>query len=246
MSRQNKKECSIVINGKEIVFDLIRSNRKSIQIRVDPKLGISVRAPFLIPYFSIESFVRTKGEWILKQLDTISDNSYLPEFTGNHLDKLLFKGKVKEFHIISSSSSRVVDEPNRIAFYSSKKLSVEDIYRKMDKWYRLQALEYIESRWILQKKKIEPYLKITPAPFKLRLMKRFWGSCSSEGIITLNLKLVKAPVECVDFLICHELAHLVFHNHSKEYYSLLTELFPEWKDVKKSLNYIVDIRAPLL
>jgi hypothetical protein len=67
-------------------------------------------------------------------------------------------------------------------------------------------------------------------------MKSRWGSCSKKGIITLSTELIKLPDIYIEYVIIHELCHLKHHNHGKEYYNLLSELFPAWKNVRKDLR----------
>jgi len=79
-----------------------------------------------------------------------------------------------------------------------------------------------------------------PEPVLLiRTMRRRWGSCSPKGRIALNLNLVKAPVNCIEYVIMHELCHLKYHNHSKSFFSLLTRCQPDWHKRKEELDKVV-------
>ena len=75
-----------------------------------------------------------------------------------------------------------------------------------------------------------------PTGLIIRSMKSRWGSCSRKGIITLSTELIKLPDIYIEYVIIHELCHLKHHNHGKEYYNLLSELFPDWKKVRKDLR----------
>ena len=74
---------------------------------------------------------------------------------------------------------------------------------------------------------------------KFRKMKSRWGSCSSNGVITLNKKLIKTPQECIDYVIVHELAHLIHMNHSKKFHQLVEEYFPQATGAKETLSRVV-------
>jgi predicted metal-dependent hydrolase len=71
---------------------------------------------------------------------------------------------------------------------------------------------------------------------RLRLMKKTWGSCSAKGVITLNPHLVKAPPQCIDYVIAHEICHLKEHNHGKGFYALQDQLYPDWREAKAHLR----------
>ena len=67
-------------------------------------------------------------------------------------------------------------------------------------------------------------------------MKARWGSCGTNGVVTLNLKLIQVGTPLIDYVIVHELCHLVEHNHSKRYYALLDKMMPDWRERRQGLN----------
>lgn len=80
------------------------------------------------------------------------------------------------------------------------------------------------------------HLDIALPPLTIRRMKTRWGSCSRDGKIILNLRLIQAPIPYIDYVIVHELCHLKEHNHSKRYYALLDTTMPDWRDWRQRLN----------
>ena len=78
--------------------------------------------------------------------------------------------------------------------------------------------------------------RFNPSMITIRSMKRRWGSCSSKGRITLNSEMIKIDDIFTEYVILHELCHLKHHNHGAEYYKLLSEIFPDWKNVRKELR----------
>jgi hypothetical protein len=88
-------------------------------------------------------------------------------------------------------------------------------------------------RSVLEKHKNQMF---KPTGLVIRAMRRRWGSCSNKGIITLSTELIKLPDLFIEYVIIHELCHLKHHNHGSGYYELLSELFPEWRSVRKELR----------
>lgn len=76
-------------------------------------------------------------------------------------------------------------------------------------------------------------------PLRILTMQTQWGSCSLNGRITLNPHLVKAPRECIDYVILHELCHIAEHNHSERFYRLMGQVMPNWEEVKERLDGMV-------
>ena len=80
-------------------------------------------------------------------------------------------------------------------------------------------------------------LGITSLPtIKLRKMEKRWGSCSNDGLILLNPELISAPLDCIDYVIVHELCHLKEYNHNRRFYQLLSMALPNWEECKAKLN----------
>jgi len=109
----------------------------------------------------------------------------------------------------------------------------------IDKWYQDRAKAIFNERLnaVLPKA-----TWVTGVPsFKIRAMKKQWGSCSTKGNLILNPHLVKAPKECIDYVILHELCHIVEHNHSERFWRLLTQVMPNWKEIKAKLDSMAEL-----
>lgn len=109
----------------------------------------------------------------------------------------------------------------------------------LEAWYRGRAREVLSAR--MQAISVDlRWVKQAP-PVTLRTMKRQWGSCSPQGRITLNVDLVRAPRDCIDYVILHELCHLRHHHHGKPFYRLLAAHLPQWPEVKRRLDAMAEI-----
>ena len=118
--------------------------------------------------------------------------------------------------------------------------SSETVKRLLWQWYRWHARQTFQRRL----ETLEPQLMWLTGQrphIKLLIMKKQWGSCSPQGHILLNPHLVKAPRDCIDYVILHELCHLQEHNHSPKFYQLLSQLMPAWKPVKTRLDGMAEL-----
>jgi len=77
--------------------------------------------------------------------------------------------------------------------------------------------------------------------FRIMAMKKQWGSCFSQGNLMLNPHLIKAPKECIDYGVLHELCHIAEHNHSERFWRLLDQVMPDWKEVKARLDEMAEL-----
>ena len=118
-----------------------------------------------------------------------------------------------------------------------KKKNTHKVQDLLNAWYRVRAKEVFSNRIEVV---LSQALWVTEIPkLKLLNMKTQWGNCSPSGNLTLNPYLVKAPMRCIDYVILHELCHLVEHNHSKRFYELMTQAMPDWQDRKDYLDGMV-------
>ena len=118
----------------------------------------------------------------------------------------------------------------QIALQDNPKMFIVDpwinIKSYLNEWYRIRAKVIFEARLqhiLEQALWVENYPDI-----RLMTMRTQWGNCSPSGLLTLNPHLVKAPTICIDYVILHELCHLVEHNHSERFYQLLNQVMPDW------------------
>jgi len=109
----------------------------------------------------------------------------------------------------------------------------------IDKWYKdkFRAISRERIEALIHK---ASWVKNSPS-IKLMTMKKQWGSCSTKGNLILNPHLAKASKECIDYVILHELCHIAEHNHSENFWRLLTQVMPNWKEVKARLDGMAEL-----
>ncbi len=203
---------------------------------VSPDKGVIVRAPYRTSIRSIGRFVQEKSGWITKHLEKHSELTRLnrgKKYDDGELH--LFMGKEHQLKITESAQPFVKISDGFI------EIGVKDISDKLrikallDTFYRLRAQEYLSGRFeeITGKFKNHGFF---PAGFIVKTLKSRWGSCSFHGRITLSSELIKLDPVFADYVIIHELCHLKHHNHGKDYYRLLEELVPDYKEIRKNLR----------
>jgi predicted metal-dependent hydrolase len=148
----------------------------------------------------------------------------------------LFLGQNHPLEVVEEPGKRgSIDLINGQLRVIAPDVRAEAISNRLIRWYRQQARRQFSSRLELINGSAS-WTNAQAPTMRLRKMKRTWGSCSAAGVITLNPHLVKAPPECIDYVIAHELCHLREHNHGKAFYALQEQLFPGWREAKTHLN----------
>lgn len=217
--------------GFEIKYELIYRKRKTAEIRVIPPNNVRLIVPIKTKGIIIKEILLKRGDWILNKLNDLKDKEY--EVTEKKFfqgEKFLLKGK--EY----SLSIKVCDEYKKCKVYvcdnqlivNTKKYDKELIKKSIIKWYKAQGLDYINER-------INYYSDIcgkVPNEVKVKEQKRRWGSCSSKGKLMFNWRIIMAPVDVIDYIVVHEMCHLIHLNHSKEYWNLVSSIMYNYKEKK--------------
>ena len=221
---------------EDIEFKVIYSGRRSIGISVLPDSSVIVRVPYLTSFKAITRIVTDKYGWIIKHRDNYRklDNSSLNRsYTSGELH--LFRGNRSILQIEKSVKPYVRFNDNTIELGTLKTDDSDVIKRLLYMGYKDEALILFPE--LLQKVvRGHQNQMFKPAGLIIRTMKRRWGSCSNKGVITLSTELIKLSDLYIEYVIAHELCHLKHHNHGAHYYKLLSEVFPEWKAVRKELR----------
>src|SRR5664280_378190 len=221
---------------EDIEFKVVYSGRRSIGISVLPDSSVIVRVPYLTSFKAITRIVTDKYGWIIKHRDNYRklDNSSLNRsYTSGELH--LFRGNRSILQVEKSVKPYVRFNDNTIELGTLKTDDSDVIKRLLYMGYKDEALILFPE--LLQKVvRGHQNQMFKPAGLIIRTMKRRWGSCSNKGVITLSTELIKLSDLYIEYVITHELCHLRHHNHGSHYYKLLSEVFPEWKSVRKELR----------
>jgi hypothetical protein len=226
---------NIELGEHNIDYNLKRSKRKTLGMTVNSKGHLIVTAPDYIPLDKVEEVLRKRKGWILEKMEEKACNLQIQP------KRKFISGEA--IHLFGKQYSLKIIESNYLGF--EKK--IDQLIFKMED---TSQAEKIVSGWLLTEFKdliaikteecLEIFnkrhsLELSPT-FKVRKMSKRWGSCTSEGVILLNPKLVAASVECIEYVIFHELSHLLHEDHSEDFYRVLKGSCPNYKVVKERLD----------
>lgn len=231
---------SYIKNGIEISYNVQFSIRRSMSIHVKGTGEITVKLPVGESVKTAQKLVDEKFDWILKSINKIkSIKETLNQKTYTEGSTHLLLGTPYTLHIIAQKGNRVEIDTNKIIVTTEKPEKTEQLIKK---WYIEQAKKFLiplTSKIAIDFKERH---KKSPSALELKFVKSYWGVCTSRGVIKLNVELMRAPVECVKYIIIHELCHLIHQNHSKRFYDLLSKECPSWKESKKLLEQTISCR----
>lgn len=223
--------------GHSIVeYTLIREDRDNLAITVNPDKTIQVKAPILSSVKEIESKLKKRGKWIVQQLN------YFDQFHPQQPERQYISGET-HYYLGRQYRLRIQkgeEKPVKLIgkFFIIQTPKPEDKFKvktMMNHWYVDHAQALLDPRVYLYLERILGS-SFQTKEIQYRFMKRRWGSYSSNGIITFNIELIKTPIDCIDYVIVHELCHLVHPNHDKTFYRLMESILPDWRRRKERLE----------
>lgn len=220
-----------------IQYKIVYSRRKTLAITISPVNGVVVRAPLRTRASTVDIFVREKYDWIKKTIDRFSSLERIdnPEGYSNGDHVLLF-GKTFKLNLYPAENYHVKMGRDGIIDLGFKDDDNPLLIREMlEKWFRHIARGELSARFAGLLLKFSNY-GFQPSSFAVRRMKKRWGSCSSTGKIAVSYDLIRLDPIYSEYVIIHELCHLLHHNHGPEFYRLLSGLFPQWKTVRNNLQ----------
>ncbi len=216
-----------------IPLNIIRSRRKTLCLQVSKPDIVTVRAPLRCSVARINQFVQQHQQWIDKQLAHQRANPGLPEQTYQPGSLIWLLGKRYPI-CFEYASQRSIELQDEAIIIRGKENDKEGLARYLERWLRTYAADLLSAR--TQRIHASASVDLPPCQTSIRKMKRQWGNCSRKGEIKYNLALIHYPVECIDYVICHELSHLLYFNHSRDFYDLMQQLCPDWRRLKHQLE----------
>lgn len=207
---------------------LVRAKRRTIALILERDGSLTVRAPKRATLLDIHGFIAEKTDWILRSREKLKAMVAHPKKEFVDDERFLFLGDEYELRLVP---------PQRPAlkFDGGFTLSTSASDRgeaAFTKWYKTQAMTVFTER-------VYHYATLhgfEPKQVKVNSAKTRWGSCTSSGTINFTWRLVMAPLEIIDYVVLHELAHLKVKNHSPRFWKLVEKICPDFKRQRKWLK----------
>ncbi|MEG2233281.1 MAG: SprT family zinc-dependent metalloprotease [Oscillospiraceae bacterium] len=231
----------IAINllGEPREIEIERKKMRSVRLRVTDSGEIKVSASKAMPYAMIEKFVRDKRDWIETALAKIAAKT-----PSQQSEQLIDGGSVRllgqPFSVRISEGAKIdlsVDFLSSTLNIHTKRPDDEKYLRsQFDRWWRAQCVE-LYTRKCAELLPIFASFKLGMPAISVKKMTSQWGSCEvNRAKINLNFYLMRAPAECVEYVILHELTHFINPTHNAEFYGFIAKYMPDWKKRRELLK----------
>ncbi len=228
----------IMHEGKAITFLLVRKKVKNVNLRIRSDSSIMVSANKNVPFEFIEQFVKSKAPWILKKIEC-RESRLNKESTGIYAggETVYFLGQPYTLIVLPAvDGQRIELTDDELRLYVKNESDYSKKEELFYRWLKEKAETVFNDSLDRVLKRLAAYRIARPA-VTIRTMKTRWGSCSCDKQkITLNTELIRAPVECIDYVVLHELAHFRHRKHDAGFYEFLSAVMPDWKKRKEQLK----------
>jgi len=223
-----------------IPFQYTYAKRKTLAISVHPDLSVTVKAPGGTPVEVIREKIQKRASWIRRMWREFE--LYLPKQPPRRYingESHRYLGRQYRLRAVQGEIESVKCLRGYLWVTIKEEPEPEKVRRLLENWYRDHAKKIFQER--LQECCRKSACKGVPPPsLIIRKMANRWGSCSRSSRIILNLELVKAPKDCIDYVITHELCHLQEGHHGLKFWRLLSRLMPDYADKRQRLNSFAD------
>lgn len=227
------------ISVHTLTVEVVRKSIKNLHLGVYPPEGrVRVAAPLAVSDDAVRRAVIGKLGWIKRQQANFRAQSRQGKREMIDGESHHFQGQRYRLRVIETMARpKVIINKSRLELYIRREATTEERERVLQQWYRARLKELVPpllEKWL-------PVLGVEPAGWGVRKMKTKWGSCNIDARrIWLNLELAKKPVQCLEYILVHELSHLQERQHNDRFRALMDQAMPLWRLRRDELN-----RAPL-
>ncbi|PKO08242.1 MAG: M48 family peptidase [Chloroflexi bacterium HGW-Chloroflexi-2] len=212
------------------IDEVVRSRRKTIALVVQPDGRLVVRAPLRVSQKIIDAFVISKADWIEKSRQSqVARRKFFPKRSFASGELFWYLGKQYPIKVVKSQRPVFQFQLG----FSLDENALPQAKKQFEKWYRDQARLYLNERVVHYARLYNfHYQKIRVSSARTR-----WGSCSARGTLSFTWRLIMSPPEIIDYVVIHELAHTIHHNHSPQFWGLVGSILPDYAEKRKWLKH---------
>lgn len=233
----------IQFGSRAINFRLEYSDRKTLGVTVTPEMEVLVKAPTDTTIEKVKEKVRKKAPWIIKQQSFFL--SFQPKTPNRKYisgETHLYLGRQYRLRVISDNLKVKNDEVKlKGQFLEIHTSDINNTKDLIDAWFLDKAKEKIKplAQQLFDNFILRHNLSFLTFNFSLKEMPTRWGSCTPKGKIILNPELIKAPKGCIEYVIIHELCHLIHHDHTQKFIDLQSKEMKDWEKWKMKLEKLL-------
>ena len=231
-------EGAINYKGQEIRFKIIYKKVKRIYLRIKYPDRVIVTCSKRVPKERVYAFIEKKGDWILQGIEKYRQMPKFHETLSKFCDgeTMLLFGKMLKIKNVKDDKFFVDFDNEYLYIHRCDNRGIKKRFEQWMRMFRLNTMNEFRTENFQKFKKFNYKINLPSIIFKN--MRARWGSCNfKRGEITINDVMMKVEKPLIDFVLCHEIAHLVYSCHNKNFYNLLTAVLPDWRERKKVLNF---------
>ena len=226
--------------GRNIQFALTTNSRKRVRIEVLPSGHVQVLAPTGTGIERVVQIVQGKARWIARQqryFEQFEPRATTREYLSGETHLYMGRRYRLKVHAVSDADGVKLAGPY-LNLYCADAADTMAKLKLLEAWY-LERAERVFADVLDTMLKHKAFSNVRPRRLSIRTMRRRWGSCTPKGRITLNLQLIRAPRRCIEYVVAHELCHLLVPDHSKQFERLMLRVLPDWQSRKGLLERLL-------
>ncbi len=236
---ESPKMITVSLSNLQIPITVWFEERNRLRITVQPDKSIVAKAPLDHSMEEVRAKLEKRAPWMIQQLEYFDQyHPILPDRQYISGETYYYLGRQYRLKVTAGSENAVKLIGKFFMLTTTQPENLERKQQILQDWYTRHARVFIQNRAELFIDRLIELGAKTPE-IKYRRMNKRWGSCTPSGVITFNTELIKAPTHCIDYVVLHELCHLVHEGHSAKFYHLLDILLPDWKKRKERLEKVI-------
>ena len=219
------------VDGLEIPVSVVRKRVKNLNLRVRADGTVTLSIPQHLPLARAREFLDCKGDWIAERVRRNIERRPSPDFAGELPNRIPLWGKLVPRDSVQANSGQDASDRDASGQGAPGQTTIDQA--ALDELYRTEVLRALPG--IVER--MEARIGVHAARWSVRVMKTRWGSCTPKtGAIRINARLAAYPPECLEFVVAHELVHLLEPSHNARFHTLLDEFCPGNRGIARRLK----------